>query len=124
MWLNDTYMKKNSTTVRRSGLFGGNLLLRSQLIQNGLNDLHRMMNTMKRTPVDIDAAIHDLEELQLVRRLDSAGQLLDVVPTTPPFLSDDETFVSQTLQRTWLSLFNDATSVDQRNTTGFNFSNG
>ena len=123
MWLNDTYMKKNSTTVRRSGLFGGNLLLRSQLIQNGQNDLHRMMNTMKRTPVDIDAAIHDLEKLQLVRRLDSTGQLLDVVPTTPQFHSDDETFVSQTLQRTWLSLFYDATSVDQRNTTGFKFSN-
>jgi Protein of unknown function (DUF3754) len=117
MWLNDIYVNKNDNIIRRSGLFGSNLLLRSQLIQNGQNELHRMMNTMKRTPVDVDAALNDLEELQLVRRFDSTGQLLDVVPTTSTFRSDDETTVSQTLQQTWLSIFN-AANADKSNRTG------
>jgi hypothetical protein len=119
MWLNETYKnKKNSNMIRRSGLFGGNLLLRSQLIQNGPNDLHRLMNTMKRTPVDIDAALNDLEELQLVRRLDNTGQLIDIVPTTSTFRNDDETTVSQTLQQVWLSLFDSSNVNTDSNVSG------
>ena len=109
MWLNETFNNKNNKNVQRSGLFGENLLLRSQLVQNGQHDVQRMMNTMKRTPVDMDAALNDLEELQLVRRLDDAGQLLD--------FSDEETDVSQALQRTWLSLFT-TSRVAKRKTKG------
>ena len=109
MWLNENFNNKNNKNVQRSGLFGENLLLRSQLVQNGQHDVQRMMNTMKRTPVDMDAALNDLEELQLVRRLDDAGQLLD--------FSDEETDVSQALQRTWLSLFT-TSRVAKRKTKG------
>jgi Protein of unknown function (DUF3754) len=72
-------------------------LLRSQLIDKGQRELHALMKAIKCTPVDIDAALNDLEHLQLVRRLDSDGELLEVVR--------DGSSVVQVLKRAWSSLF-------------------
>jgi Protein of unknown function (DUF3754) len=89
MWLTD-----NRFTNGGSVLSGP--LIRSQLVALGQFGLQSIMNVMKRTPIDIDAALNDLEALQLVRRLDSSGQLLDV--------TRDEKHVSQGLKETWGSL--------------------
>lgn len=71
-------------------------LFRSQLISEGTQGISTSLNSLKRMPVDMDAALRDLEDLQLVRRLDEDGQLLEVIV--------DDSGIIRALKRTWRSL--------------------
>lgn len=72
-------------------------LLRSHLIARGKREIHDLLNDLKRTPVDIDATLNDLEDLELVKRIDAEGRLLEVVR--------DDVSVVRVLKQTWGSLF-------------------
>lgn len=78
-------------------------LRRSHIISRGKSELHVLLNDWKRTPVDVDAALNDLEDLDLVRRTDTEGRLLDVV--------SDNGSVTRALKQTWVSLFDGKVSL-------------
>jgi Protein of unknown function (DUF3754) len=71
-------------------------LFRSQLISEGNREICASLNSLKRMPIDVDAALRDLEDLQLVRRIDGDGQLLEVI--------HDESSVFRALKNSWRSL--------------------
>jgi hypothetical protein len=82
---------------------GNGPLRRSQLIAIGKTELNKIIGDLREIPVDMDAALNDLEDLQLVSRMDSAGELLQVVP--------DDYSVSQSLKKVWNNLFDGKPSL-------------
>lgn len=71
---------------------------RSRLISQGRHEINQLLDDLKETPVDIDAALNDLEDLKLVTGYNNEdGRKLDIVR--------DESTVVQTLRRTWDTLF-------------------
>lgn len=72
-------------------------LVRSQLITRGKIEICGMINTLKDTPVDVDAALNDLEDLGLVTSSDAEGRLLEVVR--------EDSGAVRVLKRSWEALF-------------------
>jgi hypothetical protein len=82
---------------------GDDILQRSHLLAAGNMELNKMIGELREIPVDMDAALNDLEDLQLVSRMDSAGELLKVV--------HDDRRVSQSLKKVWNNLFDGKPSL-------------
>jgi hypothetical protein len=84
-WITSKIPLRDEPTVRE------NLVARLRREVNGLLD------DIKQIPVDVNAALNDLEDLKLVNRIDAEGRLVEVVR--------DETCVSRVLKDAWGLLF-------------------
>jgi hypothetical protein len=78
-------------------------LARSRLIALGKSGVNALIDDLKETPVDVDAALNDLEDIGLVERTDEDGQYLRV-------LRDDKSIV-RTLSKAWSSIFEGRASL-------------
>jgi len=78
-------------------------LERSRLIAQAKQGVNALIDDLKETPIDVDAALNDLEDLGLVQRTDDKGRYLQV-------LRDDNSIV-RTLTKAWRSLFEGTSSL-------------
>ena len=78
-------------------------LERSRLIAQAKQGVNALIDDLKETPIDVDAALNDLEDLGLVQRTDEKGRHLQV-------LRDDNSIV-RTLTKAWRSLFAGTSSL-------------
>ena len=78
-------------------------LSRSRLISFANDGVNALLDDLKETPVDIDAALNDLEDIGLVERTDNDGQYLLV-------LRDDKSIVRK-LDKVWRSILEGKASL-------------
>lgn len=88
-WLKDKSVQNDGT------------LDRSALILNGDAEINAILGESKRTPIDVAAALDDLEELGLIKSSGPDGEHIDVVR--------EDNAVLKRLRSAWSSLFDEST---------------